>query len=121
MISQSAKLQLTRRELFRTGAMGIGVPAWMSMLSEETIGAKKSYVNPLRARESDYNRRAKSVIYIHMIGAPSQLDLYVDKPKLRDMTGELCPDELFNSQQFAFIRSRPKTVSYTHLTLPTKA
>ena len=108
MISQSAKLQLTRRELFRTGAMGIGVPAWMSLLSEETIGAKKSYVNPLRARESDYKRRAKSVIYIHMIGAPSQLDLYVDKPKLREMTGELCPDELFNSQQFAFIRSRPK-------------
>ena len=43
-----------------------------------------------------------------MIGAPSQLDLYVDKPKLREMTGELCPEELFNSQQFAFIRSRPK-------------
>ena len=43
-----------------------------------------------------------------MIGAPSQLDLYVDKPKLREITGELCPEELFNSQQFAFIRSRPK-------------
>jgi hypothetical protein len=108
MISQSAELQLTRRELFRTGAMGIGVPAWMSLLSEETTGAEKSYVNPLRARKCDYTRRAKSVIYIHMIGAPSQLDLYVDKPKLREMTGELCPDELYNSQQFAFIRSRPK-------------
>jgi len=108
MDPQSVESQWTRRELFRTGAMGIGVSALASLLDEEAKGAQKSFVNPLRARESDYPRRAKSVIYIHMIGAPSQLDLYVDKPKLREMTGELCPDELFNSQQFAFIRTRPK-------------
>ena len=68
MIPQAAKLQMTRRELFRTGAMGIGIPAWMSLLGEETNGAKKPYLNPLQARQSDYNSRAKSVIYIHMIG-----------------------------------------------------
>lgn len=101
-------LELTRRELFRTGGMGLGASALLSLLGEDTPARERAFLNPLRAKQSDYQARAKSVIYIHMIGAPSQLDLYVDKPKLREMTGELCPEDLFNSQQFAFIRSRPK-------------
>ena len=106
-MDRDLNLELTRRELFRTGGMGLGASALMSLLGQEAT-AEPSFRNPLQARQSNYPGRAKSVIYIHMIGAPSQLDLYVDKPKLRDMTGELCPEELFNSQQFAFIRSRPK-------------
>ena len=102
------QLELTRRELFRTGGMGLGATALMSLLGRDVKAEEPTFLNPLRAKQSDYQARAKSVIYIHMIGAPSQLDLYVDKPKLREMTGELCPEELFNSQQFAFIRSRPK-------------
>ena len=107
-MTQDLNLELTRRELFRTGGMGLGASALMSLLGNDVGATEPSFDNPLRARHSDYPARAKSVIYIHMIGAPSQLDLYVDKPKLREMTGELCPEELFNSQQFAFIRSRPK-------------
>ena len=106
-MDRDLNLELTRRELFRTGGMGLGASALMSLLGQEAT-ADPSFRNPLQARQSNYPAGAKSVIYIHMIGAPSQLDLYVDKPKLRDMTGELCPEELFNSQQFAFIRSRPK-------------
>ena len=102
------QLELTRRELFRTGGMGLGATALMSLLGRDAKAEEPTFLNPLRAKQSDYQARAKSVIYIHMIGAPSQLDLYVDKPKLREMTGKLCPEELFNSQQFAFIRSRPK-------------
>ncbi len=102
------KLELTRRELFRTGGMGLGAAALMNLLGRDVKAEEPTFLNPLRAKQSDYQASAKSVIYIHMIGAPSQLDLYVDKPKLREMTGELCPEELFNSQQFAFIRSRPK-------------
>ena len=107
-MAQNLNLELTRRELFRTGGMGLGASALMSLLGQDALSMELQFVNPLRAKQSDYQARAKNVIYIHMIGAPSQLDLYVDKPKLREITGELCPEELFNSQQFAFIRSRPK-------------
>ena len=107
-MAQNLNLELTRRELFRTGGMGLGASALMSLLGQDAFSVESPFVNPLRAKQSDYRARAKNVIYIHMIGAPSQLDLYVDKPKLREITGELCPEELFNSQQFAFIRSRPK-------------
>ena len=86
------QLELTRRELFRTGGMGLGATALMSLLGRDAKAEEPTFLNPLRAKQSDYQARAKSVIYIHMIGAPSQLDLYVDKPKLREMTGELCPE-----------------------------
>ena len=52
--------------------------------------------------------RAKSVIYIHMIGAPSHLDLFDPKPELRRREGEKCPDEFFAGKKLAFIREHPR-------------
>ena len=51
--------------------------------------------------------KAKSVIYFHLVGAPSHLDLYDYKPELQKRSGELCPKEMFEGKQLAFIRSRP--------------
>ena len=51
--------------------------------------------------------RAKNVIYIHLVGAPSHLDLYDYKPELQKRTGQLCPDEFFVGKQLAFIRKQP--------------
>src|SRR5690606_12655809 len=50
---------------------------------------------------------AKNIIYIHLVGAPSHLDLFDHKPELQKRDGELCPEELFKGKKFAFIRSRP--------------
>ncbi|MCA9084865.1 MAG: DUF1501 domain-containing protein [Planctomycetaceae bacterium] len=47
--------------------------------------------------------RAKHVIYLHMIGAPSQLDLYEEKPELRRRHNEPCPPEVTRDRDFAFI------------------
>lgn len=47
--------------------------------------------------------RAKHVIYLHMIGAPSQLDLYEEKPELVKRHNEPCPPELTKGRDFAFI------------------
>ena len=51
--------------------------------------------------------RAKQVIYLHMVGAPSHLDLFEPKPELARRDGELCPEEFFAGKQLAFIRERP--------------
>jgi hypothetical protein len=52
-------------------------------------------------------RPAKAVIYLHMAGSPSQLELFDDKPMLRKHNGEKCPDEFLKGKRFAFIRGVP--------------
>jgi hypothetical protein len=48
--------------------------------------------------------KATSVIYLFMAGAPSQLDLFDDKPVLRAHDGRPVPAELVKDQRYAFIR-----------------
>lgn len=47
--------------------------------------------------------RAKRIIYLHMIGAPSHLDLFDHKPELVKRDGQECPEELTKGKRFAFI------------------
>jgi uncharacterized protein (DUF1501 family) len=59
-------------------------------------------------RVPHFPARVKSVIYLHMAGAPSQLELFDYKPLLAELDGQLCPESLLEGKQFAFIRGRPK-------------
>jgi len=59
--------------------------------------------NPLTAKKGHFPARAKSVIYLHMIGAPSQLDLFDPKPELVKRDNELCPESFLEGRRFAFI------------------
>jgi hypothetical protein len=51
--------------------------------------------------------RAKNVIYLHMAGAPSQIDLFEDKPVLKRLSGKPCPPSLLEGKRFAFIKGVP--------------
>ena len=52
--------------------------------------------------------KAKSVIYLHMAGSPSQLELFDYKTELKKYTGQPCPDEFLRGKRFAFIKGVPK-------------
>lgn len=104
---QSQAVLQTRRQMFQTTGCGLGSAALASLLNSDTASAAKPN-NPLAPKSSHRPGKAKSVIYIHLVGAPSHLDLYDHKPVLQKRNGELCPESLFEGQQFAFIRSRPK-------------
>ncbi|GAB4111161.1 MAG: DUF1501 domain-containing protein [Acidobacteriota bacterium] len=52
--------------------------------------------------------RAKRVIYLHMAGAPSQLELFDYKPTLHRLHGQECPESLLAGRRFAFIQGTPK-------------
>ncbi len=52
--------------------------------------------------------KVKNVIYIHMAGAPSQLELFDYKPELIKLSGQECPPSLMEGKRFAFIRGVPK-------------
>ena len=52
--------------------------------------------------------RAKRVIYLHMAGSPSQLELFDYKPKLMELHGQDCPASFLEGKRFAFIQGTPK-------------
>jgi hypothetical protein len=56
--------------------------------------------------------KAKRLIYLFMEGGPSQLDLYDDKPKLRQMDGEAFPMSLLAGKKFAFMENMAAPVVY---------
>ena len=95
---------LDRRAFFQRSGLGIGALALSSLLGE-SFGAT---VNPLAAKRPHFAPKAKRVIYLHMIGAPSQLDLYDAKPELMKRDGEKCPDSLLKGKRFAFIGGEMK-------------
>ncbi|MEO6784672.1 MAG: DUF1501 domain-containing protein [Chthoniobacteraceae bacterium] len=91
---------LDRRAFFQRSGLGLGALALSSLLGESFAAPA---ANPLAARPPHFAPRAKRVIYLHMIGAPSQLDLFDAKPELVKRDGETCPDSLLKGRRFAFI------------------
>ncbi|HEY3862063.1 MAG TPA: DUF1501 domain-containing protein [Verrucomicrobiae bacterium] len=73
---------LTRRQFFRKGATGLGVAALSSLLGPRVFGSAS---DTAAASEQLWRiaPKAKRAIYISLIGAPSQLDLFDHKPGLR--------------------------------------
>ena len=52
--------------------------------------------------------KAKRIIYLHMAGAPSQLELFQHKPELAKLNGQDCPREFLEGKRFAFLRGVPQ-------------
>ncbi len=85
--------RLSRREFFSSSGIGFGSIALASLLHESCAGESGLHHVP----------RACRVIYLHMIGAPSQLDLFDEKPELVKRHNEPCPPEVTKGRDFAFI------------------
>lgn len=84
---------VSRREFFQHSGLGISSLALLGLLQAESGQAIEPHFKP----------RAKRVIYLHMIGAPSQLDLFDPKPELVKRDGEPCPESLLTGKRFAFL------------------
>jgi len=97
-------LHSTRRLFLQRTGFGLGGAALGTLLQQDALGAEG---NPLAKLGLHHAPRAKRVIYIHLVGAPSHLDLFDFKPELQKRSGELCPDEFFKGKQLAFIREQP--------------
>jgi len=112
---ESAKA-ITRRQLFQRCASGIGAVALTSLLNENLFAstvasdAISRKGDPLAPRQPNFAPRAKNVIYLHMAGAPSQLDLFDFKPKLNEFSGQPIPASFTKGERFAFIKGTPKVL-----------
>ncbi|HWB92424.1 MAG TPA: DUF1501 domain-containing protein, partial [Puia sp.] len=104
----------TRRHFLQDCAMGFGALALGSLLPSCGSGVSTAAgpafdpAHPLAPRMPMFPARAKRVIYLHMAGAPSQLELFDYKPSLAQLDGQDCPKSLLEGKRFAFIRGVPK-------------
>jgi hypothetical protein len=113
---QSSLEFITRRHFLKECRTGMGLMALGSMiggcdwLGSKDMGSVNQFdpAHPLLPKAPHFPGRAKSVIYLHMAGAPSQLELFDYKPELMKLNGEDCPASLLEGKRFAFIRGVPK-------------
>lgn len=111
----------TRRSFLNTTASGLGMAALGSMLTQDglltpanaaspnsagpdTADTADSLANPLAPRPPHFDPKAKACIFIFMAGAPSHLDLFDEKPILRQRHGEPLPESMLENVRFAFIK-----------------
>ncbi|MDQ3009527.1 MAG: DUF1501 domain-containing protein [Acidobacteriota bacterium] len=102
----------TRRHFFGQCAVGLGSIALNCLLAREGFGSPQPQQqraqidpnNPMAPRKSPQPAKAKRVIYMFMAGGPSQLELFEDKPKLRELTGQKPPESLMKGKRFAFLK-----------------
>src|SRR6266542_811571 len=93
---------ITRRHFFRQSGFGIGGLALSSLVDPRLFAQQRD--NPLAARAPHFAPKAKNVIYLFMAGAPSQLELFDDKPKLRELHGQPPPKSLLEGKRFASLK-----------------
>ncbi|MGJ1433001.1 DUF1501 domain-containing protein [Sphingobacterium spiritivorum] len=112
--AQQYKLQaVTRRHFLKDCVAGIGSIALGSLLAscggsgQGDAPLNLNALNPMIPRAPHFPAKAKSVIYLHMAGAPSQLELFDYKPELHKLHNKPCPDSLLKGKKFAFIRGTP--------------
>jgi hypothetical protein len=106
-------LQLSRRRFLFQSSLGIGGIALSALLNENLFSqaaATLASADPLAPKPPHFAPKAKSVIYLFMAGAPSQLDLFEFKPKLTEMDGKEIPESLIKGERFAFLRGVPKVL-----------
>ena len=96
---------LTRKHFF--GGLGMGFGSIALSALDATAAPPKTPLLGAAPTSARTKRGAKAVIYLHMAGSPSQLELFDDKPTLRKHSGEPCPDSFIKGKRFAFIRGVP--------------
>ena len=75
------KLLETRRQFFGRGKNVLGAAALTSLLGNSRIWAGEPAANSLGLPH--FPPKVKNVIYLHMVGGPSQMDLFDYKPQMQ--------------------------------------
>jgi len=88
-----ARALLTRRGLFGRAAQGLGAVGLGALFARE--GAAEEQLAP------HFAPKARRVIYLLQNGAPSHVDLFDHKPRLREQQGVQIPDSIVGESRFS--------------------
>jgi hypothetical protein len=96
-------LLLTRRQLFGRMAAGVGTAALASLWCPEAFATSVDGSKGLHGALKSLHipARAKRIIYLFQSGAPSQIDLFDYKSKLKEYHGTELPASVRMGQRFA--------------------
>ncbi|PHR93442.1 MAG: hypothetical protein COA78_32930 [Blastopirellula sp.] len=83
---------INRRELLQASVGGLGCFALNSLLAGDQKCNADDNQNPLGPKPTDFEPRAKRVIWLFMHGGPSHVDLFDPKPELDKYAGKPLPE-----------------------------
>ena len=110
---------ITRRALFAKTATGIGTAALAYLFNQELFGAPATTQATTSAATQraairglaglpHFPAKAKRVVYMFQNGAPSHVDLFDYKPKLREWQGKEIPAEIQGGKRLSTMTSGQK-------------
>lgn len=93
----------TRRQFFSRGQHLLGGAALTSLLGEALT--QQASGSSHRAPGPHFPPKAKRVIYLHMVGGPSQMDLFDYKPVMQKWYDKDLPESIRNGQRLTTMTS----------------
>jgi uncharacterized protein (DUF1501 family) len=90
---------IARRWFLSQCSVGLGSAALAELMPTQARAA-----DTMQPKRSHYGGKAKAVIHLFMAGAPSQLELFDNKPLLRKLEGKPLPSSVIGDQRYAFIQ-----------------
>jgi hypothetical protein len=101
------RLHVTRREFFGRTACGIGTAALATLLNGESQAAAGGRFAGLSGLPH-FAPKAKRVIYLFMNGAPTHVELFDYKQRLKEMHGKPVPESYFAGKRFSTMTGSAK-------------
>jgi hypothetical protein len=100
------RLNLTRRYFFSQGSHLLGT-ASLAALAGNSLGASEQIQTPgiPGAVATHHPAKVKNIIYLHMVGGPSQIDLYDYKPQMNEWYDKDLPESIRNGQRLTTMTS----------------
>ncbi|HLQ44793.1 MAG TPA: DUF1501 domain-containing protein, partial [Planctomycetaceae bacterium] len=106
---QEYQRNVTRRYFFSQGSHAIGWASLASLMGNAhgIAGAAEANSAPSLPKTNlqHFAGRAKHVIYLHMVGGPSQMDLFDYKPVMNDWYDKDLPDSVRQGQRLTTMTS----------------
>jgi hypothetical protein len=104
---ENYRRHLTRRQFFGRGALGVGTAALAHLLGRDLGAAPSQHGQRIGGLPGvpHFAPKAKRVIYLFQNGAPSHVDLFDYKPKLREWHGKQIPPEIQGGKRLSTMTS----------------
>ncbi len=102
---ENLRLAITRRHFFAGGANLMGAATLASLGVSAAKASPTTPAEKAAALATHYAPKAKNVIYLHMVGGPSQMDLYDYKPQMDAWYDKDLPDSVRQGQRLTGMTS----------------
>jgi len=95
----------TRRQFFASTGFSLGTAALATLLGSNGARGDGKKSDPRQPGRTHFPPKARHVIYLHMVGGPSQMDLYDYKPQMNEMYDKDLPDSIRRGQRLTTMTS----------------